>query len=146
MEQLPVDLVIVGDIQYIGKSVTLELVKDSTTFSASLIESDDYEYHLRLAQRSMDRSHPVGVQLNRHGNIVALKRADNDYVVGLEDENNKVRVSFMGHDGIFWIHPDHPESGKMTGILRNAISNRERVWFVADRNLYIQAAGTLSEQ
>jgi hypothetical protein len=41
---------------------------------------EDYESHLRLAQQTLERRHPVGVRVDSAGEIGQTVRADNDFI------------------------------------------------------------------
>ena len=62
----------------------------------------DYDYYLRLAYRSLERQHPVGVSLNAQGHIIEMVRADNDIpTMFFEADTERMKVVFQGHDGIY---------------------------------------------
>ncbi len=62
----------------------------------------NYATHLRLARRSQERQHPVGVTFGEGQTITEVIRADNDVPSQLwEEEPGQSRVLFQGHDGVF---------------------------------------------
>ena len=62
----------------------------------------NYAAHLRLARRSQERQHPVGVRFPDGSSITELIRADNDVPAQLwEEAADHARVFFQGHDGCF---------------------------------------------
>ena len=54
-------------------------------------------------------------------------------------------VRFQGHDGDFRIKAEHPEAVRLRGMLDDAIRQRARVWFLAQKPelalLDVQPAG-----
>jgi hypothetical protein len=89
---------------------------------------------LLLALRSQERQHPVGVNFGERQVIVELVRADNDVPTQLwEEPPGCARILFQGHDGVFCLKPDHPESERIRTLLREAIQQKARVWFSALR-------------
>lgn len=94
----------------------------------------NYAAHLRLARRSQERQHPVGVSFGEGYAITELIRADNDFPMELWDEgSDRVQVLFQGHDGVFHIKPDHPESARLRAALGEAVQRKARVWFIAQK-------------
>jgi hypothetical protein len=70
--------------------------------------------YLRLARRSQERQHPVGVIFGEGDTITELIRADNDVPVQVwEKDPDRVQVHFQGHDGVFCLKRDHPEFTRM---------------------------------
>lgn len=95
-------------------------------------QTKGYDYYLKLAQRSMERKHPVGVLLDDKRNITELVRADNDIATQFaEHDKERMKVVFQGHDGTYFLHRNHPEFDRISGVLRGSIQNNKRVWFVA---------------
>jgi hypothetical protein len=93
---------------------------------------NNYATHLRLAQRSRERQHPVGVSFGEGDAITALMRADNDVPAQLQEEDpDLVQVLFEGHDGVFRLKRDDPEFDRMYAFLSDAIVLKTRVWFIA---------------
>ena len=87
---------------------------------------------MRLARRSLERQHPIGVCLGERQLVVELRRADNDVPAQFqEDGADGVRVFFQGHDGVFRLQSDQPEFGRIRDLLDEAIRRKGRVWFVA---------------
>ncbi len=103
---------------------------------ARLTLSDaDYATHLRLAKRSQERQHPVGVRFGEGQTVSELLRADNDVPTQLvEDGSHQVRVFFQGHDGVFHLPSDHPEFGRIHALLSEAIRRKDRTWFIAQKS------------
>ncbi len=90
--------------------------------------------YLRLALRSHERQHPVGVTFGEGDTIAELIRADNDVPLQLwEEEPDRVRVHFQGHDGVFCLKRDHPEFTRISMLVGDAIRQKVRVWFVAQK-------------
>jgi hypothetical protein len=94
----------------------------------------NYATHLRLARRSQERQHPVGVSLGEGQIITELIRADNDVPtqLGVEDRD-RTRVLFAGHDGVFRLKHDHPELDRIRTLLGEALRQKARVWFLAQK-------------
>ncbi len=91
----------------------------------------DYQSHLRLAQRSLERQHPIGVRINNAGEIAEIVRADNDFVAFLTEENeNTLKVGFQGHDGIARLARQHPHFDKIERDLNRSLKEEKRIWFV----------------
>jgi hypothetical protein len=91
----------------------------------------DYQSHLTLAQRSVERQHPVGVRIDSAGEIGEIARADNDFVAFLAQESeNTVKVGFQGHDGIAYLERKHPRFDNVLRYLRRSLKEKKRVWFV----------------
>jgi hypothetical protein len=90
--------------------------------------------YLRLARRSLERQHPVGVRFGEGHTIAELIRADNDVPGQLwEEAPDRARVLFQGHDGIFRLKPDDPESARLRALLGEALRQQARVWFIAHK-------------
>jgi hypothetical protein len=95
----------------------------------------NYATQLRLARHGQERRHPVGVSLGEGHAITDLSRADNDVPAQLwEDGPGQARVLFQGHDGVFCLKQDHPESARLRAVLGDALRQKTRVWFVAQRS------------
>ena len=91
-----------------------------------------YARDVRLARRSQERQHPVGVCVGEGQAITELVRADNDVPAQLADEDaDGLRVHFQGHDGVFGVPRDHPESERLRTVLDAALRQNARVWFIA---------------
>ena len=94
----------------------------------------NYATHLRLARRSQERQHPVGVTFGEGQTITEVIRADNDVPSQLwEEEPGQARVLFQGHDGVFRLRPEHPESARLRAALGEALRQKARVWFIAQK-------------
>jgi len=94
----------------------------------------DCAAHLRLARRSQERQHPVGVRFGEEHTVAELLRADNDVPTQLlAEEPESRRVFFEGHDGVFRLQSDHPESDRIRALLGEAIGRKARVWFIAQK-------------
>jgi hypothetical protein len=92
-----------------------------------------YSTHLRLARRSQERQHPVGVGFGEGHTITELIRADNDVPGQIWEEPDGGRVLFQGHDGVFRLKSDHPESARIRALLDEALRQQARVWFIAQK-------------
>jgi prepilin-type processing-associated H-X9-DG protein len=98
------------------------------------LRDPNYKTYLRLAQRSQERQHPVGVSIGDGQVITELIRADNDVPMQLlEQDRDCARVLFQGHDGVFRLRGDHPESDRIRALLGEALRQRTRVWFLAQK-------------
>ena len=94
----------------------------------------NYPTDLRLARRSQERQHPVGVTLGEGQTVTELIRADNDVPSQLwEEEPGQTRVLFQGHDGVFRLAPEHPESARLRAHLEEALRHKAHVWFIAQK-------------
>jgi hypothetical protein len=94
----------------------------------------NYVTHLRLARRSQKRQHLVGVTFGEGLAITELIRADNDVPSQIwEEEPGQARALFQGHDGVFRLRPDHPESARLRALLGEALQQKARVWFMAQK-------------
>ncbi len=103
----------------------------------------NYTAHLRLARRSRERQHPVGVSFGERPAslcfgerpaITELIRADNDIPTQFgEAEAGPVQVFFQGHDGVFYLKPEHPEANRIRAVLGEALRQQARVWFIAQK-------------
>ncbi len=92
----------------------------------------NYATYLRLARRSQERQHPVGVRFGEGQRITELVRADNDVPGELwEDGPDRARVLFQGHDGVFRLTPDHAECVRIRALLAEALQQKARVWLIA---------------
>jgi len=97
------------------------------------IHAANYASQLRYARRSQERQHPIGVRFADAHAIAELIRADNDVPAQVWEEGpDGVRVLFQGHDGVFRLKSDHPDSARIRTLLREALEQKARVWFVAD--------------
>jgi hypothetical protein len=91
----------------------------------------EYQSQLILAQRSVERQHPVGVRIDSAGEIGEIARADNDFVAFLAEENeNTVKIGFQGHDGIAYLERQHPRFDTIERDLHRSRKEKKRVWFV----------------
>ena len=99
------------------------------------LRDPSYETHLRVARRSQERRHPVGVSFADGQIITELIRADNDVPGQLwEDEAaDFTHVLFQGHDGVFHVKPDHPDPSRIRTVLDEALRQKRRVWFIAGK-------------
>ena len=123
-------LLIVQEILEDASGATLRFLEGSHGRLA--LSEGSYATHLRLARRSQERQHPVGVRFGDGQVVMELIRADNDVPAQLgEEQPNCVRVLFQGHDGVFCVKSDHPESARMRAMLGEAIQRNTPVWFVA---------------
>jgi hypothetical protein len=94
----------------------------------------NYTTHLRLARRSQERQHPVGVTFGERQAITEMIRADNDVPSQVwEEEPDQARVLFQGHDGVFRLRTEHPESARLRAALGEALRQKTRVWFIAQK-------------
>ena len=94
----------------------------------------NYATHLRLARRSQERQHPVGVTFGEGQTITEIIRAHNDVPSQLwEEEPGQARVLFQGHDGVFRLRPEHPEAARLRAELGEALRQKARVWFIAQK-------------
>jgi hypothetical protein len=95
----------------------------------------NYATHLRLAHRSQERQHPVGVTFGEGQTITEMIRADNDVPSEVwEEESGQARVLFQGHDGVFRLGPEHPESARLRAALGEALRLKTRLWFIARKS------------
>ena len=95
----------------------------------------NYATHLRLARYSQERQHPVGVTFGEGQTITEIIRAHNDVPSQLwEEEPGQARVLFQGHDGVFRLRPEHPESARLRAALGEALQQKARVWFIAQKS------------
>jgi hypothetical protein len=91
----------------------------------------DYQSHLTLAKRSVERQHPVGVRIDSAGEIGEIARADNDFVAFLAEESeHTIKVGFQGHDGIAYLERQHPRFDNIERDLNRSLKEKKRVWFV----------------
>ena len=94
----------------------------------------NYATHLRLARYSQERQHPVGVTFGEGQTITEIIRAHNDVPSQLwEEEPGQARVLFQGHDGVFRLRPEHPEAARLRAELGEALQQKARVWFIAQK-------------
>jgi hypothetical protein len=93
----------------------------------------NYATHLRLARRSQERQHPVGVSLGDGQAVTEVLRADNDVPTGILDEAHRGLVFFQGHDGIFLIKSDLPQAARIRAVLEEAIRHEASVWFISQK-------------
>jgi hypothetical protein len=91
----------------------------------------DYQSYLTLAQRSVERQHPVGVRIDSAGEIGEISRADYDFVAFLAEESKEtVKVGFQGHDGIAYLERQHPHFDIIKKDLNRSLKEKKRIWFV----------------
>ncbi len=123
---------VVRDLQENEAGATLELQDGAR---AHLPRRDPtYARHLRLARRSQERQHPVGVSIGANDAITELSRADNDIPLALAPESSgATRVLFQGHDGVFQLKADHPDHSRIGAVLSEAVRTQSAVWFLADK-------------
>jgi hypothetical protein len=76
----------------------------------------------------------VGVGFGEGDAITALSRADNDVPTELwEGAPDCARVLFQGHDAVFGLKLDRPESARIRALLDEGIRQKTRVWFIAQK-------------
>jgi hypothetical protein len=94
----------------------------------------NYSTHLLLARRSQERQHPIGVTFVEGDAVTELVRADNDVPDRIwEEAMDHVQVLFHGHDGVFRLKTDHPEYARVRAQLDEALRQKARVWFLAQK-------------
>jgi hypothetical protein len=98
------------------------------------LRNANYATYLRLARRSQERGDPVGVSFGEEHTVTKLSRADNDVPSKLwEEDLDQSRVLFQGHDGVFRLKTDHPESSRIRALLEEALRQKARVWFIVQK-------------
>jgi hypothetical protein len=123
-------LLVVREIQEDKSGATLRF-QHGTEGRLACHDANDDTY-LRLARRSRERQHPVGVRFGEQPAILELIRTDSDVPTQLcEEERGRARLFFQGHDGVFRLQSDHPESARIRALLDMAIRQKARVWFIA---------------
>jgi hypothetical protein len=91
----------------------------------------DYQYHLKLARKSLESQHPVGLRVDSAGEIGEIARSDNDFVAFLAAvSEDKVKVGFQGHDGIAHLERQHPRFETIERDLHRSLKEKKRIWFV----------------
>jgi hypothetical protein len=94
----------------------------------------NYATYLRLARRSQERQHPVGVRFAEGSPITELIRADNDVPLQVRDEDpDRARVHFQGHDGVFSLRREHLEFTRISVLVSEALRQKARIWFIAEK-------------
>ncbi|MHB1423947.1 MAG: hypothetical protein ACYC3I_12275 [Gemmataceae bacterium] len=124
-------LVIVREIQEDNGGATLHFQQGGQGRLA--LDDANYGIDLRLARRSQERQHPVGVRFGDGQNIAELIRADNDVPAELCADAAGARVFFQGHDGVFRLNANHPESARLRAVLSEAIQRKAQIWFFAQK-------------
>ena len=125
-------LLIVQEIQADENGTALRFQEGS--YGHLAVHDANYATHLRLARRSHERQHPVGVRFGGGKTITELMRADNDVPLqSWEEDAEGARVLFQGHDGVFCLRRDHPEFARIRALLSEAIRQQARVWFIAQQ-------------
>lgn len=125
-------LVIVVGIQ---KTDSGSVIRFEQGESARLLSTNpDYSYYLKLAERSLERKHPVGVAL-RGQEVSEVSRADADVVSYIAENKPKDRldIRFEGHDGTFSLQRSHPEFSRVAELLNTSLREKKQVWFVAKK-------------
>ncbi|MCI0461870.1 MAG: hypothetical protein L0Z62_33380 [Gemmataceae bacterium] len=125
-------LLVVREIQEDESGATLHFQQGGHGRLA--LRDTNYGTSLRLARRSQERAHPVGVHFGEGPAILELIRADNDVPTHLgEEEPDGARVLFQGHDGVFRLQANHPECARIRALLVEAIRQKAHVWFLAQK-------------
>jgi hypothetical protein len=125
-------LLVVQEIQEDAGGVELRFQQGSR--GRIHLSEANYATYLRLARRSRERQHPVGVSFGEGATITELIRADNDVPMRLwEEDLDRAQVHFQGHDGVFFLRRDHPEFARIHALLGDALRQEARVWFVAQK-------------
>jgi hypothetical protein len=123
-------LLIVKEIQEDGSGAAL-LFQQGSHGRLDLRDAN-YGNRLRLARRSLERQHPVGVSFGEGETIAELIRSDNDAPTQLwEEDPDCARVFFQGHDGVFLLKSEHPGSAHLRALLGEAIQRQAPIWFIA---------------
>lgn len=137
-------LLVVRDIQEDDNGALLRFQEGAE----GRLDQDDANYatYLRLVRRSQERQHPLGVGFGNGQAITELMRADNDVPSKVwQDGPGPTRLLFEGHDGVYLLRHDHPESSRIRGLLEQATRQRARIWYVARKSdlalLDVQPAG-----
>jgi len=125
-------LLIVRDIQEDASGVALHFQERG---HARLALSDaNYATHLRLARRSQERQHSVGVRFGEGQTVTELLRADNDVPTQfLEEGPDRGRAFFQGHDGVFRLPADPLEADRIRALPTEAIRRKVGVWFIGQK-------------
>ncbi|HYV37241.1 MAG TPA: hypothetical protein VE988_16155 [Gemmataceae bacterium] len=123
-------LLVVREIQEDESGATL--IFQNSCHGQLGLHDPNYALHLRLARRSQERQHPIGVSFGERHAIAELNRADNDVPTEISDENSHfVQVLFQGHDGVFRLKSDHPEATRLRSLLEAALRQKGQLWFIA---------------
>jgi hypothetical protein len=64
---------------------------------------------------------------------VSCREADKDDVEATAFVHSSMLVLFQGHDGVFRLKPRHPKAGRNFALLREALRQKARVWFIAQK-------------
>ena len=121
-------LAIIREIQEDGQGATLHFQQGGQ--GRLDVNDANYAAHLRLARRSHERQHPLGVRFGEGQTIAELIRADNDVPTELCEDATGARVILQGHDGIFRTKADHPGYARLREVLGNAIQRKAPIWFI----------------
>lgn len=99
-----------------------------------------YDYYLKLIERSKERRAPVGVQFDASGQLQTVARVDNNVPVRLIDQpDENLKVIFFGHDGVYQLRHDHPDFAALKAALEQAVQRKQQVYYVAELpGLFIQ--------
>jgi hypothetical protein len=96
-----------------------------------LRQHKNYDYYVKLAKRSVERGSPLGVTVERSGQVGEIEPSDVDIVKEIFDRTQSgVKVWFEGHDGTFKVAKDNPRFRSIVGTLEGSARSRGRVWFI----------------
>jgi hypothetical protein len=124
-------LLIVREIQEDDSGATLHFQQGGQGRLA--LGDVNYPSYLRLARRSQERQHLIGVNFGERNAIVELLRADNDVPMQICEDTTAARVLLQGHDGVFCLNANHPESVRLRAVLVEAVKRKARIWFIAHK-------------
>ncbi|HKI37915.1 MAG TPA: hypothetical protein VKA46_39035 [Gemmataceae bacterium] len=128
----PIKLLVVREIQEDASGAALRFQEGGHGRLA--VRDANYATYLRLARRSQERQQPVGISFGEGQAITELIHADNDVPTQLwEEEPDRARILFQGHDGVFRLKPEHPEADRIRAMLGETLRQKARVWFIAQK-------------
>ena len=125
-----VNLCLIINVQPSNQGIKITLQNEKVVTLSKSHES--YEYFTKLIIHALERKHPVGLAISKDNKILAIERADNDFVEKIisKDEQTFI-IHFQGHDGFFSLDRNHPNFDKIYTILERSRINSQRVWFIA---------------
>ena len=96
----------------------------------------NYLTHLELVKRSQERQSvpSVSVSANNMPSRQSFAPDNSSVPAELWDEGTEcTQVLFHGHDGVFCLKSNHPEFARIRVLLSEAIQQKTRVWFIAQK-------------
>ena len=110
----------------------VKLVFEGGLTAAFPADHPDRDHFVREVEYSIRHGQPVGIGLDRAGNIVDLHHTT-DVLVELvredKEDPDRLAVGFWGFCAVCYLVRDHPDFERIRDTLKEAATTRRRLWF-----------------